>query len=632
MRGTPAAEATSAPDAARQRQRRGQAKAKTRRAAAAPPKRPARPWGRRLWGVTKLLLVLIIWTGILGTATLAWFAYDLPDPDRAATITRRPSLTVMAADGRELASVGDLQGVAVPIAELPAFLPKAVLAIEDKRFFDHFGVDPIGLLRALWVNVTAGRVVQGGSTITQQVAKNLFLTPERTIRRKVQEALLALWLEQKFTKPQILAIYLNRVYLGAGTYGVEAAAKRYFGHGARTVSLYEAAVLAGLPKAPSRLNPNTNPDGSRDRAALVLQAMVDDGVITSDQQQAALTEGLTGQTASPAGLRSTGLGRHFSDWVIERVSDFVGPVDRDLRVQTTLDPTLQDRAERILTHYLDTEGAALNIAQGAVVIMDLDGAVRAMVGGRDRGQSGFNRAVQARRQPGSAFKPIVFLAGLEAGMTPEMPIIDEPISIGGWSPANYTGRYEGTITLREALAQSINTVAVKVSERVGRQEVIRTARDLGITAPLSPAPSLALGVFEMSLLELTNAYAPFASGGFAAQAHAIVTITDGEGRVLYRRAADAPRRVASQAAADAMDDMLRATAAWGTGRQVGADGLPARGKSGTSQAHRDAWFIGYLGQDLAGVWLGNDDGSPMDAVTGGGAPAALWRQIMAPQE
>ena len=580
--------------------------------------------GRLVWPVFKWLLVAGIWAGVAVAGVVAWYAADLPDIDEALAATRRPSLTVLAADGRELATIGDVYGRPVRVADLPPILPAAVLAVEDRRFYAHPGIDPLGLLRAALANLKAGGVVQGGSTITQQVAKNLFLTPERTLGRKVRELLLAFWLERRFSKDEILAIYLNRAYLGAGTYGVDAAARKYFSRPASRVSVYQAALLAGLLKAPSRDNPLASPDRATARARQVLASMVSAGVLTDAEAKAAWTD----RAASPANPVAAHGGRYFADWVLAHVPEFVTPEDRDLVVATTLDTRLQRLAERWVETVLADQGPTARVNQAALVAMSPDGAVRAMVGGRRYVKSPFNRAVQARRQPGSVFKPIVFLAGLETGLTPSSMLTDAPVSIDGWEPRNFTGVYRGDVTLRHALANSINTVAVRVSEQAGRRRVIETARRLGITGRLAPTPSLALGAGEVSLIELTAAYASFANGGLGVWPYGIESVRDRRGRVAYTRAGSGPGRVAAPGHAAAITEMLTEAVRVGTARKARLD-RPVAGKTGTSQNHRDAWFIGFSADLVTGVWVGNDDGAPMSGVTGGTLPASLWRSFMA---
>jgi len=564
---------------------------------------------------------------------VAWYAYDLPNVEQAARQPRPAGITILAADGTPLAAAGPIHGDPVTVATLPPTLVLAVLDTEDRRFYRHFGIDLIGVARAVFVNVTEGRLSQGGSTITQQVAKNLFLSHDRTVRRKVQEVLLALWLENTFTKDQILDLYLNRVYLGAGTYGMDAAARRYFRRPATQVTPYQAAVLAGLMKAPSRLNPAANPDLAHARAREVLGNMVEAGDLEPAEAERIAREGRP--TLALARGQGSG-GRYFADWVLDRVDGHVGSPGRDLVVQTTLRPSVQKAAEQALARVLDREGRARRATQGAVLVLAPNGAVLAMVGGRDYRASQFNRATQARRQPGSAFKPVVFLAGLEAGLRPDSVLPDAPVTVRGWTPENYDNHFRGPISLTEALAESVNTVAVRVTEHAGRTRVVRVARRLGLTEVESEAPSLALGTAEVSPLDLTAAYAAMANGGRAAFPHGIARILDREGRVLYQRqAAGAPPRVMEAGHAKALRGMLRAAVTGGTGRaaQPATPGLIAYGKTGTTQDFRDAWFVGFVrdsrddGLAVAGVWLGNDRARPMDDVTGGTLPAAVFKAL-----
>jgi penicillin-binding protein 1A len=464
-------------------------------------------------------------------------------------------------------------------------------------------------------------VVQGGSTITQQLAKVLFLTPERTVKRKVQEALLAMWLETKFTKDEILSLYLNRVYLGSGTYGVDAAARRYFDKSASEVTLYEAALLAGLLKAPSRYNPISDYERARARTRVVLSAMVDAGFLSQIQA----VEALQAQPSRPrlASRRA----RYYADWVMGQIGDYVGRIDSDLTVVTTLDTRLQAIAESEAADLLAGEGAERGAGQAAFVALSPDGAVRAMVGGRDYGESQFNRSVQALRQPGSAFKLFVYLAAMEAGWRPDDRMNDAPVAVGDWRPRNYDDRYFGDVTLREAFARSLNSVAVQLTERVGRDRVAEAARRLGITSDLEVAPSLALGASEVSLLELTSAYATFAHRGHAIWPYGILEIRDVTGRVLYRRGGGSLSPLVSAYNVDQMTNLMTASVEWGTGKGAKI-GRPAAGKTGTSQEFRDAWFVGFTRELVAGAWFGNDDGAPMQYVTGGNLPARLWARFM----
>ncbi|MDG2242674.1 MAG: PBP1A family penicillin-binding protein [Rhodospirillaceae bacterium] len=583
------------------------------------PDEPRRGWW--FWlsnGVSALIWVILLTAGVLG-----YFALGLPNVDDVVASTRRqPIVVVRDAAGDDIARVGALYGDAVSIDDMPPALLAAVLAIEDRRFYTHFGLDPRGFARAMLANIRAGSVVQGGSTITQQVAKNLFLTRERTIARKIREALLALWLEQKFTKDQILTLYLNRVYLGAGTYGVEAASRTYFDKPARNLTVYQSAMIAGLMKAPSRYNPKTDIDAARSRTAVVIGAMVDAGYLTSTQADTAKRGGQVNVNKGPSGR-----GRYFADWVLANIDELVGPIEADLIVHTTLDPSVQTAAERSLVSALRDSAKTRESSQGAVIVLSPQGAVRAMIGGRDYQSSQFNRAVQAQRQPGSAFKPFVFLSGLEAGLTPTDILEDTPINIDGWRPQNFSGTYEGPIAVEDALARSINTVAVRVARKAGPAAIIETARRAGISTALTNDLGLALGTSEVSLIELTAAYAPFANGGVAIVPYGILDVVTTDGRMLYRRQGGGLGRAAEPEHIDMMNRMLAKTMTDGTGKTAQID-RPSAGKTGTSQDFRDAWFVGYTSDLVAGVWIGNDDGGGMKGVTGGGLPAQVWRDVM----
>ncbi len=577
---------------------------------------------RVLWALFKWSLIGAIWTGVLAVLGVGWLAYDLPDVGRLAHIERRPAVTLIAADGSLLATYGDLYGEPVNLQQLPAYVPQAVLATEDRRFYRHFGIDPIGLARAAYVNLRHWRIAQGGSTITQQLAKNVFLTPARTLRRKGQELLLAWWLEWHFTKEEILTLYLNRMYFGAGTYGIDAAARKFFGKAPGRLSLYEAAMLAGMLRAPSRTNPLSDPNLAADRTRLVLDGMAAAGYLSADQVARAAEEKAESRFAAVAPL-----GQHFADWVLDQVSSYVGYSERDLVVLTTLEPAWQRIAEAEVAGLLDREGETLGAEQAALVALERDGAVRVMVGGRDYRRSQFNRAAQALRQPGSAFKVFVYLAGFERGLSPDAVFFDTPISVGGWRPANFQNKYYGNVTLREAFARSLNSVAVQVSERAGRAAVVEAAGRLGITSRLGSGPSIALGADEVTLVDLTGAYGVFLNEGYGVWPHGIVEVRDSGGTMLYRREGSGPGRLVQARPLAAMLDILSATVAWGTGKAA-QPGRPAAGKTGTSQDFRDAWFVGFTAELVAGVWLGNDDGRPMAKVTGGAAPARLWRAFM----
>ncbi|GAB4145136.1 MAG: PBP1A family penicillin-binding protein [Sphingomonadales bacterium] len=559
---------------------------------------------------------------VFAVLAVALLARDLPDVNQVRPVEPATAMEILASDGSLLARYGKLRGDWLRFEEIPPVMIDAILAIEDRRFFNHPGFDWRGIARAVVANLGADRVRQGGSTITQQLAKNLFLSNERTLERKAKELLLALQLEARYSKQELLELYLNRVYLGAGTYGIDAAARVYFGHGARRLQLAEAAVLAGLVKAPSRLAPTNDPDAANARARLVIAAMQDAGYLSPAQAADA--------AARPVRFAIAGDdwgARYFTDWVAARARAKLGAETRPVRVFTSLNPAWQAAAEAAVGSVLDEAGQARAASQAALVALAPDGAVRAMVGGRDYRRSMFNRAVQARRQPGSAFKPFVYLTAFEAGFTPRSLMRDSPVVFDKWAPANFTGDYQGLVTLEQAFAQSINTVAVKLSETVDRHRVIAMARRLGISTPITPHPSVALGTAEVTPLELASAYAVIANGGYAAAPYAITAIRAGDGSLLYQRPADPLRRIVGGREAAMMTDLLAANIARGTGKAARPD-RPAAGKTGTSQDYRDAWFMGFTADMVAGVWVGNDDNSAMLGVTGGGLPARIWANFV----
>lgn len=596
-------------------------RAAPRRPAASPPLAPPRPARPSRWRWLRWLVLLSVWGGVALGALLLVLTWDLPRTDIALSQTRRPGVTLEAADGRIIATSGDVHGQIVRLRDLPAHLPAALIAIEDRRFHDHLGLDPVGIARAAWVNWTSGRVVQGGSTLTQQLAKNLFLTPERSLWRKAQEAVLALWLEWNFTKDELLEIYLNRVYLGAGAYGVDAAARLFFGVPAQRLSLWQSAVLAGLPKAPSRLNPRTAPDAAAARALEVLEAMAETGVLTRQQATLAVEQ----IRIPPRPSRHAGW---FADWVLDDLAERF-PGNADLVLRTTLDPRIQSVVEARLEALLAGPGARARVGQGAVVVMEAaTGNVRAMAGGRDWRSSQFNRATQARRQPGSVFKPFVFLAALERGASPGDAVSDGPLTLSGWSPGNGEWRMRGEISLEDALAHSVNTAAVRVLGRAGgAREAAAVARRFGLAGPFPNDATLALGTGEATLLELTAAYAAFANGGLRPVPRGLAAArADGRGVPV---APPAATRATSADHAAAMRRMLEAVVARGTGRAAQPPrARPVAGKTGTTQDFRDAWFVGFAGPLVIGVWLGNDDGSAMLEVRGGTLPARLVREIL----
>ena len=570
------------------------------------------------WGV-----VLSVWGAVFLGGLFAYYASQLPPIDQLAVPKRPPNIAILSDDGSLIANRGDTGGPAVRLMDLPPYLPKAFVAIEDRRFYDHHGVDPIGMSRALLRDVVGGGGIEGGSTLTQQLAKNLFLTRERTLPRKIQEAILAFWLERRYSKDQILELYLNRVYFGSGAYGVEAAAQKYFGKSARFVTLSEAAVLAGLMKSPTKLAPNRNLQGANERAAQVITAMAEQGHITEAMAKAAL--------ANPAQVKrdkSAGSINYAADYVMDALNDTVGAIDEDIVVTTTIDLKMQAEAEHALTEELNAKGAKFGVEQGALVALDPNGAVKAMVGGRNYADSQFNRAVAAKRQPGSSFKPFVYLAALEKGLTPDTVRDDAPISVKGWSPENYSREYFGPVTLTKALALSLNTVAVRLGQEVGPKAVVEVAHRLGITSDLDPVPSIALGSSDVTPLEMVSAYAAFANGGLGVQPHVIVRVRTANGKQLYaRRNANFGRVIDPQYVA-MMNQMMQETLLTGTARKAELPGWQAAGKTGTSQDWRDAWFLGYTSYLVAGVWLGNDDSSPTKKVSGGNLPVEIWSRFM----
>ena len=591
---------------------------------------PARKLGKRTrkshamlrrtvyWGA-----VLARWALIAGLGVVIWIGMHLPPIQSLEIPKRPPSVLILGDNGATLATRGDMGGAAVPIGELPDYVPNAFIAIEDRRFYSHHGIDPLGITRALVADIFHRGAAQGGSTITQQLAKNLFLTQERTVSRKLQEIALAFWLEHKFSKTQILELYLNRVYFGAGAYGIEGAAQRYFGKSARHLTLAEAAMLAALVQAPSRLAPNRNPQGAERRAAVVLANMVDLKMVAPGAAKLALAH--PARAVKPPAAGSV---NYAADWVMDAVNDLIGKYDRDIVVDTTLNPALQGAAERALVDTLDARGDKLNIGDGALVAMTPDGALRALVGGRDYGQSQFNRAVDAKRQPGSAFKPFVYLTALEHGLTPDTVREDAPIAVKGWRPENYERHYLGPVTLRQALADSLNTVSVRLTLEFTPQAVVRTAYRLGIASILEPNASIALGTSEVSPLELVSAYATFANGGIAVSPHVVERIRSADGKTLYSRTAQPLGRIVDARYVGMMNTMLRETLVSGTARAANLPGWQAAGKTGTSQDFRDAWFIGYTSRLVAGIWLGNDDNTPTKHAVGGGVPVEIWGRFM----
>jgi penicillin-binding protein 1A len=575
--------------------------------------------------------------GLIGMLALAQSAFqETTDEDWL----KRSELAVTFLDryGSEVGSRGIKHNDSIPLEDFPDHLIKATLATEDRRFYEHFGIDFGGTFRALITNVRAAGVVQGGSSISQQLAKNLFLSNERTLERKIKEAFLAIWLETRLTKNEILKLYLDRAYLGGGAFGVDAAAQFYFNKSAKDINLAEAAMLAGLFKAPARFAPHINLPAARSRANVVLDNMVEAGMMTEGQ-----VFGARRNPATALDRRDDRSPNYYLDWAFEEMRKLVDRfpktmTERTFLVRIALDAGLQNAAETAVENSLRQYGRDYHASQAAMVVADLDGAVRAMVGGRDYGVSQFNRATDALRQPGSSFKPYVYATALDNGMKPTSIVVDGPVCIGNWCPHNYSGGYAGSMTLTDALKRSINTIAVKLSisigqgnPKAGRAKIIKTAKDLGLRTPLPDSTSLPIGAAEVTVLDHTVAFATFPNEGVAVTPHAILEVRTGGGEVVWRYDRDGPkpRKVLDARVARDMNMMMNKVSEEGTGRRALLDGVRVAGKTGTTNAYRDAWFVGYTGNLVGGVWIGNDDYSSTNRMTGGSLPAMTWRAVMA---
>lgn len=585
--------------------------------------------------VAGVLAMFLVAGGITAQAAWHWAFHDLPPvPESAEDLWRvrmEPTVTLLDSEDAVLAIRGPLYGVPARLEDLPPHVAQAFLSIEDRRYYEHPGVDWRGTLRALFANFRAGRTVQGGSTITMQLVKNLILTPERTMRRKIQEMRLALALEERLTKEEILELYLNRIYFGEQAYGIEAAARRYFNKPASELTIQEAALLAALPAAPTRLAPTDNLVEAQARAANVLAAMRDAGFLSPmDYLVAAATQAEPVESAfQPGGSLEYG---HLFDYAIAEARRALGPDNDvpDLVIHTTLDTRLQNAAQRVVRERLERDGPAVRASEAAAVVLASDGAVRAMVGGTDYTTSQFNRALQARRQPGSAFKPIVYLAALENGYTPTSVFNDAPVNFDGWTPVNFGGGNRGRMTMEDALKRSTNTIAAQVGMLVGLDNVAEMATRLGITTPMNPVPSLSLGSSEVRVIDLTAVYLAIANDGRRTDPYFVTEVRTTRGDVLFTREPARTQQVITRNDARAMSTMMQGVILDGTGRRAALPGgRPAAGKTGTSQNSRDAWFAGYTAQFTTAVWTGNDDDSPMANVTGGALPADIWRDIMA---
>ncbi len=576
-------------------------------------------------GISKFLynlFVIIVWGVILLMPLVIYYAYDLPDISNIDRNNSRSTMIVMDRTGSTLATYGDVYGEWLEYEEIPSEQIEAVIATEDRRFFEHGGMDVRGMGRAFINNISAGDLVEGGSTITQQLAKNLYLNADRTIKRKIQELLLSFWLELKLDKQEILTIYLNRVYFGSGAYGIDAAARTIFDHSARTLSLTEAAMLAGMLKGPALYSPLRDVERAYARTVVVLDNMVEAGYIDMTTANVAKNRNVTIKS-DPAG----GDVRYFTDWIVEQVPDLIGNISEPIIIYTTLVPQMQQMAGDAARQVLNRQSEEFKDMQAAIVSMDYDGAVRALIGGRDYNESQFNRAVQAQRQSGSAYKLFVYLTALEAGLSPDAIMRDSPIILNGWSPKNYGGNYVGDVSLDTAFSKSINTVAVKLSERVDRNAVVDMAKRLGVKSYMTTEPSLALGTSELNLLELTSAYNVVARGGFDTNPYGIIEIQNSTGQILYRYMPGPEKRIVDENIALTMNKMLENVVINGTA-SAAAMNFPVAGKTGTTQDYRDALFVGYGNHMITGVWVGKDDSSPMKGVTGGGTPAHIWKNFM----
>ncbi len=592
------------------------------------PTKPKKKSGPKRLRKTRIALKIIAGFAaicfIIGFFLVLIYGHDLPDIDKLYDDKLQQSIMILDYQGNPVNTYGDYFTEFVQYKDLPKNLIDAVVATEDRRFFDHWGLDIRGMARAMAMNIIHGGLKQGGSTITQQLAKNVFLKPERKIKRKVQEAMLAIWLEHKFSKQQIITMYLNRVYLGSGVYGVDAASRRYFNKSVKKLNLYESAMIAGLLKAPSAYAPTNNPKASADRTEQVLLNMVDDDKITKNQMNRALRTGT--EIHVQANNPST---KYYTDFVVDQVQDYVGKAPESLIVKTTFRPDLQELAERTVSKNILEYGDKQNAHQAAMVVMKPDGAVLAIIGGADYAQSQFNRATQAERQPGSSFKLFVYTAAMLYGKSPDDMIEDTPFSIGSWTPKNFDGHPHGTVTLREAFAHSYNLAAAHLAHEVGIDNIVFIAKQMGIKSQLAAVPSLALGSSEVNLLELTTAFAHIANNGYAVVPYTIEEIGTQSGQVLYQHEPTPERRVIDEDAVHKMNDLMMQVVKSGTARSA-AIGRDVAGKTGTSQDFHDAWFIGFTPQLVTGVWVGNDDNAEMKKVTGGSIPARIWAEFMRP--
>ena len=570
------------------------------------------------------LLKYVKLAGLLILPVLLYVVYciiTLPDMKEAINRTRLPSSTILAENGNEIQSFGTVYSEFVRSEELPQYLIDAIVFTEDKRFYSHFGFDIISFTRAMLTNIFAGRYAQGGSTITQQVAKNLFLTNKKTINRKVQELLLAFWLEYKFNKEQILSLYLNRVYFGHGAYGIEAASQKYFQKTSRDVNVLESAILAGMLKAPSRYNPIRSKEDSLARASVVLKIM-HENMLLSDKDLDRIKNMPLGKEKE-AKVKN---GAYFADWALSETKAVIGEQEADIYAITTLDQNLQEKASVILREEIE-KAKDFNVTNGAVIVMDYNGAIKAMVGGTDYIHSQFNRSTQSLRQPGSAFKLFVYLSAIQKGFTPDDILSDRSIKIGDWQPQNHDGKQYGDVTMRNAFAHSLNLATVNLAKDIGINNIIKTAKKSGISTPMDNDLSLSLGTSGVKMIDITAAYTTIANGGYSVWPHSVKEVYTNDGFQLYQRLSNEKIRIFSEKEVDYMRKLLREVLKTGTGRYAHF-GKEVFGKTGTSQDNRDAWFIGFDEEKVCAVWVGNDDNSPMKGIYGSGLPARIWKKIM----
>ena len=588
----------------------------------APKRRSGREtkWKRRRRIIANLIALAAVGM-MLAFFIMVYYAYDLPDVDKLDEDKEKPSIVILDSNNQFLASYGDVYTEYVKYDDIPKSLIDAVIATEDRRFFDHWGVDLRGLARAIFVNLSKGRLAQGGSTVTQQLAKNVFLKPDRNLKRKIQEAMLAVWIERRYSKQQIMEMYLNRVYLGGGVYGIDAASRKYFNKPAKRMNLFESAMIAGMLKAPTSYSPQNNLKASVARTEQVLINMVDNEKITQKQMNKAYRQGAEIKFSQPRDSD-----KYFTDYVVDLIPEFIGKTPDKIIVKTTLKPEYQKMAEDAIAKNMLEYGDNMHASQAAIVSMSPTGAIRALIGGVDYSMSQFNRAVQAKRQPGSSFKLFVYLSAIINGMAPDSIVEDSPVKIGKWTPSNFDNQYHGLVSLREAFTRSLNAATVNIAEITGRENVLSTAKRLGIKSPLASTPSVSLGASEVTLLEMTGAYAVMANHGIYSEPYAIELIKTPKGQVLYEHYNSAVQAV-DEYAVGQMNELLISVINYGTGRAA-ALGRPAGGKTGTSQDYRDAWFIGFTPQVVTGVWVGNDDNTSMKKVTGGSIPAHIWKDFM----